>query len=1052
MKRKIRRLRKKKLVAYLASLGVIFPSIALTYTVLKDAIISMITPTVTEYLKLDENDTLTLPIINSIFLVIIYSLFIFIILLAAYAISRLIQNINKPGSKYFSSIDFPKPTREIIEKAVQGLLFSDKSKPYFVHGAPVNKEISQVCDKLDRSGFVWINGSPGDGKTMLAYHVLYAYHKGFGLKKRLSGVLFFWLKRRIYGLNINRISQESEIEKVFEELDSLKGGKRKMILVDDAHKLKFEEEWRNEFAEEAKERLNGKFIWISTNYLEKVKSDNSGYIHLDFEAFYPKLVSELYQTNNTVVNQILNKYTGLKEAEKLKHRGKIKDPWHFNFIASNGEHRIFELLEKLSDKKDEQDVLLLAIFLFSVRNIITGEKEINQTEFSNLLSKIDIPYFRKIIESYPPNKIISDIAAQEKGRFLIIENRNSLDRGFLLAPHYKMSINIINTITNRISDSVLIKQMIDASNLLLTNNFRETIYLGIYFNALGKYQGYFLSKKGEYIRRFLTEIETDHLQVYPAFLKLLNNYHPQFLDETLNDEYINIVAPKLTFTKSNKFTALGEFIRIFGNRKDKLLGKFEDSGWRDLSLEVCRSEVENLKQVADLIYVLRKDKCELIDDFQDADWVNFADRINRAEVTQFSQVADFVNSLGQDKERLIGKFTDQLWENFARKVIGADALHLKQVADFINALGENKEKLIGKFKDQEWGTLAKNIASHVEVPNFKQISNFLSALGKENEKLMSKLSDDDWISIAEKAKHAEVTQFSQLEAILNALGKYKEKIIGNFNDDDWEEFAKRINQSQIVQIQQVADFLNALGRDNEKILLSLDSEKIIDWSRVVDVKQIIPICIIISLMEEESRNDIIRKIDWSYMVHKIVIKHQEHVKWLSYVLYYNTKKQTLSNQAILTDNIREYLEVNKKDIVSFSTQFFKSPESFQILANLLSNFRVYSEDICLNISNNLKYIITTNFSITPRYYKSFSNLLGSIHGINPYVSNYIVTHPIFTEKFIDSVKDESFHHQMGGFLELCLTVMTVNQKVYDRIAATEEIRTLNLDSEDNIVP
>lgn len=1052
MKRKIRRLRKKKLVAYLASLGVIFPSIALTYTVLKDAIISMITPAVTEYLKLDENNTLTLPIINSIFLIIIYSIFIFIILIASYSISKLIQNINTPGSKYFSSIGFPKPTKEIIEKAVQGILFSDKSKPYFVHGAPVNKEISQVFENLNRYGFVWINGSPGDGKTMLAYHVLYAYHKGTGLKKRLTGLLFFWLKCRVYELNINRISHASEIEKVFEELDSLKGGKRKLILVDDAHKLKFEEEWRNEFAEEAKERLNGKFIWISTNYLEKVKSDNSGYIHLDFEAFYPKLVSELYQTNNTVVNQVLNKYTGLKEAEKLKQRGKIKDPWHFNFIASNGEHRIFELLEKLSDKKDEQDVLLLAVFLFSVRNIITGEKEINQTEFSNLLSKIDIPYFRKIIESYPPNKIISDIAAQEKGRFLIIENRNSLDRGFLLAPHYKMSINIIKTITNRISDSVLIKQMIDASNLLLTNNFRETLYLGIYFNSLGKYQEYFLIKKGEYIRRFLTEIETDHLQVYPAFFKLLNNYHPQFLDETLSDEYIDIVAPKLTFTKSNKFTALGEFIRIFGNKKDKLLGKFEDSGWENLSLEVGRSEVENLKQVADLIYVLGNDKGKLIDNFHDADWVNFAERINRAEVTQFSQIADFVNSLGKDKENLIGKFTDQLWVNFARKVIGAEALHLKQVADFLHVLGLSKEKLIGKFKDQDWGTLAKNIASHVEVHNFKQISNFFDALGKENEKLMSRLSDDDWISITEKAKHAEVTQFSQLEAILNALGKYKEKIIGNFKDADWEEFANKINRSKIGQIQQVADFLNALGRDNEKILLSLDSEKIIEWSRVVDVKQIIPICIIISLMEEESQNDIIRKIDWSHMVNKIVIKHQEHVKWLSYILFYNTKKQTLSNQAILTDNIKEYLEVNKKDIVSFSTQFFKSPESFQILANLLNNFGLYSENICIHISNNLKYKITTNFDITPRYYKSFSNLLGSIHKINPYVSNYIITHRIFAEKFIDSVKDESFRNQIGGFQELYSTIKTVNQKVYDRIAATEEMRALNLDSSDNILP
>jgi len=144
--------------------------------------------------------------------------------------------------------------------------------------------------------------------------------------------------------------------------------------------MNFEDKLRFEFEEEDNEKLNGKFVWINTNYLEAYKSDTTDSFKIDFETFYPKLIESLYNSQDPIIKEIIkNKCTGLQDAIKLKEQGRIKDPWHFNFVASNGEQRIIQLLTKLSSKREEQDILLLSIFLFSVKIIINVEKEFNQT-------------------------------------------------------------------------------------------------------------------------------------------------------------------------------------------------------------------------------------------------------------------------------------------------------------------------------------------------------------------------------------------------------------------------------------------------------------------------------------------------------------------------------------------------------------------------------------------------------------------------------------------------------------------------------------------------
>ena len=318
MKRKTRRQGIKKWVAFLTPFAALISLGTLSFNFFKDSFRTIAIPKIIEWLLLDRESEFPM--------LILYCFFLFVIICASFALSRLYLNIKKPNKKYFELIDFERPTDKVIKKAAEGILNSEKTQPYFVHVAPINDEVEQLYQKLYEKGFVWENGKPGDGKTMLAYHALYRYRKRIGFSYRYS-IRLFWLKYRIYKLNLNHINDEKEVDLIHDELDTLKGGRRKIVLIDDAHKLNFEDKLRFEFEEEAKEKSNGKFVWINTNYLEANKSDITDSFNIDFENFYPKLIEGLYKSQNPILKEIIkNKCTGLQDAIKLKEQGRIKDP------------------------------------------------------------------------------------------------------------------------------------------------------------------------------------------------------------------------------------------------------------------------------------------------------------------------------------------------------------------------------------------------------------------------------------------------------------------------------------------------------------------------------------------------------------------------------------------------------------------------------------------------------------------------------------------------------------------------------------------------------
>ena len=994
---------------------------------------------------------------------------------------RIYFRINKPNRKYFALINFNKPTNDIIKKATKGILNSEKTEPFFVHVAPMNDEIEQLNNLLAKNGFAWLNGKPGDGKTMLAYHTMFTHIEKVKLYFGARYLILFERKWKCYNLLINKLKDDKDIDAILEELDYLKGGKRKIILIDDAHKIGFEEALKFQFKEEAKEKLNGKFIWVNTNYLDNTNSQLEDSINIEFNNFYPKLLDALYDSKIPIIKEIVKENCSeIDKAKNLKAKGKINDSWHFNFVATKGELRIKQLLEKLSTIKSEQDTLLLSVFLFSVRNVLTDEKEINSNAFTSILSSVTGLQFKKNIENYTTQKIINDLTLQEKGRFIIVENKSSLDKGYLKTPHFKMSIEIIKSICNEtvFSDTVFIKQIIDTSDTFFNKNFIDCKYFYIFFNALNDYQTYFLEGHKSWITEFLTDLVPEQFHVYPGLISILKKSHNSFYLELLTDDYLNKIATKISSVNVSRFSAIQQLLTILGSDKIKLIEKL-DIGI--LTKKIKDAELIQFKQIADFIIALGVHKEKLFINFKDSDWETFAKKTTIAEVTQFSKVAYFLIALEAYKEELLINFKDSDWETFAKKTTIAEVTQFKQVAAFLTVLGPYKVKLLINFKDSDWETFADKInsvtvnqlghieaiitaigeakkgliyklnwgklafiATKAEANQLAQVADFIIALKEDKKQLIEKLTDSDWEIFAEKIKTPDDFKYKQATDFIIALGENKNKLIEKFKVEDWELLANKINKTELIHLRHLADFINALGDERKKLSNLIDSEKIIKISKDINKDEIASLCLIIASLGGENQTELINKIDWMPILKMITLNHSKNIHILSNVLYYQNKKQNSIFNQIEKNNVTNYLTEKEEDIIKYATIYYKSPNDFSYSAKLLNVLIPYPLNIVIPILKDIKTKIITGFDISPRYYKSFSNLLNATHKINSAIANEIITNSLVKNKLYDSFENDVMSEQIAGLQNLLTAIRDINQVIYDEIISLECIKKLNL--------
>ncbi|MBI3137003.1 MAG: hypothetical protein HYZ15_00300, partial [Sphingobacteriales bacterium] len=370
----------------------------------------------------------------------------------------------------------------------------------------------------------------------------------------------------------------------------------------------------------------------------------------------------------------------------------------------------------------------------------------------------------------------------------------------------------------------------------------------------------------------------------------------------------------------------------------------------------------------------------------------------------------------------------------------AEVAHFGQLEAILNALGNDKENLV---KYLNWETLAK-AANKAEVAQLKQVADFISALGNDKENLVKYLN---WETLAKAANKAEVAQLKQVADFINALGDDKKNLVKYLN---WETLAKAANKAEVAQLAQVADFINALGNDKENLSMYLKEESIITFSENITWKQISSFCIILASIETERRNSVISKCDWVFLLNKINLNHSAQIKSLSYILNYQNKKQAILNLTLKNELLNTYLVKNKDEIVRFSTQFFIIPNDFQSCSNLITALIPHSSELCQNIVDKTKYKIIKEFNISPRYYKSFSNLLNTIYQINPLASKYIITNNLVKSALFVSFKDEGINEQLVGLQSLLDSIKNIDPLGITEITSLQCIKDLGLkDIRDN---
>ncbi|MFF3333712.1 hypothetical protein ACFYWX_29890 [Streptomyces sp. NPDC002888] len=206
--------------------------------------------------------------------------------------------VHKYGSSraFFTQISFSTPDRAT---ALASLIRGESSRPHFASLAPRPDECQIVVDQLKAEGTATITGGPGEGKSLLAYHVAQA------LQHRHKTYQLHWDR----AIGVSRTQFHVELEG---ELDALKGRLR-FVIIDDAHLA--DETWIGDVVRELLQRAvserDTKTLWIRTQNPESVAGEElENSVKIDYDKLAPKQ-TDFYSATLREYPQIFDQLGGL---------------------------------------------------------------------------------------------------------------------------------------------------------------------------------------------------------------------------------------------------------------------------------------------------------------------------------------------------------------------------------------------------------------------------------------------------------------------------------------------------------------------------------------------------------------------------------------------------------------------------------------------------------------------------------------------------------------------------------------------------------------------
>jgi hypothetical protein len=696
--------------------------------------------------------------------------------------------------EFFSSITFDHMTDELYDEVLTQIARGDSATPQFAAIAPSPDELKIVLDQLASNRVSYISGSPGDGKSTLAYQAAFnLYPEGYSAYELVPSAA-------------NGFSREYLRDKLLAQADALPGEFR-LIIVDDSHLL--------ERAEDVKEVLltsiedwDTYLIWIATDYLEPSTDRRFGdvSVHISYDRLAAKQAT--FFRDSIEDGRLSSSLAMLDEAADMSAGGTIKTAWQYSFVAWGGSARLAASLAALTDLE------MFVIFEVSARSVVTGALEVPMPEIQSTLVDTSVGWVRDDVSNSSYRKILEDLShrSAQRDQFLRI-NSSGASGTEVACLHYAFAREVVRQGMNR---TAIAADLIGATGSIVSRLRKDHArFLAVLLRDIGQYLNIFVNRSGDYVTQYIYSPAEGLLTTAAEALGVLVQAREDLaLQELIDGLDAERITDRINRGSGVEIAAIANVLRYtrpVPYLHDNLLDGLEIA---KLAIASCDGSIK-FQGVADLIRELGTRRNEMIDHL---DTNKLAATANTANTTQFPGIADLIRELGTRRNEMI----DHLDTNkLAATANTANTTQFPGIAGLIRELGTRRNEMIDHLDTNKLAATA-NCAQPSELV---YITELLRELGKRRNDVIENLDLD---ALGVTIGRADPRDFGSAALFLQALDLRSNGLISRIDTDT---LIRKANNARAAELKHVGDLLWTLGAGrraafDEKILPHLDLGKL----------------------------------------------------------------------------------------------------------------------------------------------------------------------------------------------------------------------------------
>lgn len=665
---------------------------------------------------------------------------LFLVLLIALLI-YIYSLVSQPALKVFSPVSFPGSDPTTRERALAAILAVESARPSFVYVTPPPDELSALLSDLKRTGFAEIFGSPGEGKSTLAYHACYRLHlEGFQVHQLRTDVVASMTWTELEGA-------------VLSQLDRL-NRRRKVIIMDDAHQLPYGEDLSGLLRHEAQEG-HGKYVWVETQLLDEVAALERApsRVRVDFGALLPHL-SDLLSNSAVLGDDLRGRVRGLEDAILAAERGQIQDAWHFNFVATRGGEHLERSLDQLSP------VELVVLFLISAATVISGQVELALTALVANLQELPLAWLadslRQGSSSFTDTIHSLGQSTSQRGPMLRFRRESATDPGRVQSLHYNSARAVIRASLSR---QALVSDLLASVRTLLSNDHRKCLYVGVLHRDLGSQAAQFDAVNQEWLTGFLNDPLPDTMGVYGPLLRGIRRVAPDIARTILEELDARRVGERISSVSTGQLGGAAHFLHELESRRADVLGALDARRVAERISSVPAIELDRAAHFLDELDSRRTDIIRALD------LTRLAAAASGSQVTEFAQIVHMAQSLG-DRGREFIALLDLSTLGLEAQTISIEQVHsLRRLIELTNG---RREQFVDALLANSGAARLGQVLSSAGPDSLQEIANLLVALGQEQVTLLEAL---DYETIGRAASRSQRDQIRGLTLLVARLAE-----------------------------------------------------------------------------------------------------------------------------------------------------------------------------------------------------------------------------------------------------------------------------------------